>query len=90
VRVSLIEAFPRIMGDVQGSGDDSPASVVLKTSRDGIEFGSAKSRQVGAVGAYDTRLVWRELGQFRRATIELSQSASVDIPLLAEIDVEVV
>lgn len=90
VRLSKIEAFPRIAGDVQGLGDLSAASVTLRTSRDGIEFGSAKVRTVGPVGAYETRLVWRELGLFRRATIELSQSSATDVPLLAEIDVEAV
>jgi hypothetical protein len=90
IRLSVIEAFPRIAGDVQGAGDDSAASVVLKTSRDGIEFGSPKARQVGPIGAYDTRLTWRELGQFRRATVELSQSSVKDVPLLAELDVTVI
>lgn len=85
--VASIEAFPRISGDIQGDGDLTEAKVTLKTSRDGITFGPPKDRSVGAVGAYETRLVWRQLGQFRRATIELSQSSTVDIPLLAEIDV---
>jgi hypothetical protein len=90
VRLAMVEAFPRIAGDVQGAGDLSAASVTLRTSRDGIEFGSPKARQVGPVGAYDTRLTWRELGQFRRATVELSQSSAVDVPLLAELDVMIV
>lgn len=89
VRVSSIEAFPRIMGDVQGDGDTTEAKVTLRTSRDGIQFGSPKDRGVGQTGAYETRLIWRELGQFRRATVELSLSATVDVPLLAEIDVVV-
>lgn len=88
VRLSKIEAFPRIAGDMQGLGDESPATVDLRTSRDGgFTWSNPKSRNVGEVGAYETRLVWREMGQFRKATVELSQSATVDIPLLAEIDV---
>jgi hypothetical protein len=90
VRLSMIEAFPRIGGDTQGLGDLSAASVVLRTSRDGVQFGTAKARNVGPVGAYQTRLVWRELGQFRKATVELSQSSVIDVPLLAEIDVSVI
>ncbi len=85
--VSKVEAFPRIDGDIQGDGDATEAKVTLKTSRDGITFGAPKDRGVGAAGQYETRLVWRQLGQFRRATIEISQSATVDIPLLSEIDV---
>lgn len=84
-----IEAFPRIQGDIQGDGDLTEAKVTLKTSRDGITFGPPKDRGVGSVGFYETRLNWRSLGQFRRATIELSQSASVDVPLLSEIDLVV-
>ena len=89
VRISMIEAYPRIAGDVQSAGDLSEAKVSLRTSRDGVEFGAPKDRGVGSVGAYATRLVWRELGQFRQATVELSQSSDVDVPLLAELNVEV-
>lgn len=85
--IASIEAFPRIQGDIQGDGDLTEAKVTLKTSRDGITFGPGKDRGVGGVGAYETRLVWRQLGQFRRATVEISQSSAVDVPLLAEIDV---
>ena len=86
--VSKIEAFPRIEGDVQGDGDATEAKVTLEMSRDGgFTYGLAKDRGVGAVGAYETRLVWRSLGQFRKATMKLSLSSTTDIPLLSEIDV---
>jgi hypothetical protein len=88
-RLSKVEAFPRIAGDIQGAGDMTDAKVTLRTSRDGIVFGAPKPRGVGPVGVYGARLVWHELGQFRRATIELSQSSVVDVPLLSEIDVMV-
>lgn len=84
-----IEAFPRIDGDLQGDGDGSEAKVTLKMSRDGVEFGAGKDRGVGAAGAYQTRLTWRALGQFRKATAEISLSSATDIPLLAEINVKV-
>lgn len=89
VRVSKVEAFPRIDGDIQGDGDLSEAKISLRTSRDGVLFGPPKVRGVGEPGNYAQRLVWRELGQFRKATVEISQSSAVDVPLLAEIDVEV-
>lgn len=85
--IASIEAFPRIWGDIQGDGDLTEAKVTLKTSRDGVTFGAGKDRSVGPVGAYETRLVWRALGQFRRAAVEISQSSAVDVPLLSEIDV---
>lgn len=87
--VSKIEAYPRIAGDIQGDGDLSEAKVTLRTSRDGVQFGPPKDRGVGDVGQYQTRLTWRALGQFRTATIELSQSSAKDVPLLAEIDLVV-
>lgn len=86
--IASIEAFPRILGDVQGAGDTTEAKVTLYLSRDGgYEYGAGKDRGVGLVGQYQTRLVWRALGQFRKATAALEQSATVDVPLLAELDV---
>jgi hypothetical protein len=81
-----IEAFPRPAGDDQGDG--TPAKVTLRTSRDaGMTWSADKDRHVGVVGDYDARLVWRGLGQFRRATVELSQTGPVDVPLMASVDV---
>ena len=86
--VAKIEAFPRIEGDIQGDGDATEAKVTLEMSRDGgFTYGLPRDRGVGAVGAYETRLVWRALGQFRKATMQLSISSTTDIPLLSEIDV---
>lgn len=86
--ISKIEAFPRIEGDIQGDGDTTEAKVTLEMSRDGgFTYGLPKDRGVGAVGEYETRLVWRSLGQFRKATMKLSISSTTDIPLLSEIDV---
>lgn len=89
VTINKIEAFPRVGLDVQGFGDTSEAKVDLRTSKDGgYTWSSPKQRSVGGVGNYQTRLTWRSLGQFREATIELSQSSVVDVPLLAEIDLD--
>jgi hypothetical protein len=97
VTINKIEAFPRVGLDLQGkkSGvkgstfDSTPAKVDLRTSKDGgFTWSAPKSRDVGTVGAYATRLTWRALGQFRDATIELSQSSVVDVPLLAEIELD--
>lgn len=87
--VAKIEAFPRVGLDVQGLGDTSEAEVVLRTSRDGFTWSEPKPRPVGETGGFRKRVVWRSLGQFREATLELSLSCEADLPLLAEVDVEI-
>jgi hypothetical protein len=89
VTINKIEAFTRVGLDVQSPADLSDAKVSLRTSKDGgYTWSDPKPRGVGTTGAYQTRLTWRALGQFRDATIELSQSSVTDVPLLAEIDVD--
>lgn len=86
--IGKVEAFPRIDGDIQGDGDATEAKITLELSRDGARtFGPPRDRGVGAVGEYETRLTWRALGQFRKATARISQSSAKDVPLLAELDV---
>lgn len=86
--IGKVEAFPRIDGDIQGDGDTTEAKITLEMSRDGARtFGQHRDRGVGTVGAYETRLTWRALGQFRKATARISQSSAKDVPLLAELDV---
>lgn len=86
--IGKVEAFPRIDGDIQGDGDTTEAKITLEMSRDGARtFGQPRDRGVGTVGAYETRLTWRALGQFRKATARISQSSAKDVPLLAELDV---
>ena len=87
--IDKIEAFPRPANDTQGDGDTSEAKVSLSMSRDGTLWSAPKARPVGAAGNYANSVTWRALGQFRRATAELSLSSVTDIPLLAEIDIEV-
>ncbi len=86
--IGKIEAYPRVGIDKQATSDLSNASVTLRSSRDGYTWSAEKPRDVGATGAYATRLTWRQLGQFRDATVEFTISSETDIPLLAEIDVE--
>ncbi len=88
--IAKIEAFPRPAGDTQGDGDTSVAKIDLRTSRDGgMTWGNPKSRNMGEVGDYENRVTWRALGQFRRATVEFSLSSVTDIPMLAELDIEI-
>lgn len=88
VVLSKIEAFPRPAGDMNGDG--TPAKVTLRTSRDGgMTWGPTKDREVGITGNYEARIIWRGLGQFRKAVVELSQSGPVDVPMLSTLDVDV-
>ena len=89
VSIHKIEAFLPVGLNTQGFGDVTEAKIDLRTSKDGgFTWSNPKPKGVGATGAYQTRLTWRALGQFREATIELSQSSVVDVPLLAEIDLD--
>lgn len=86
--IAKIEAFPRPAGDDQGDG--TPAKVTLRMSRDGaMTWSSDKDREVGATGEWQQRLTCRALGQFRKATMELSQSGPVDVPMMSNVDVEI-
>lgn len=60
----------------------SPATVVLRMSRDkGETWGQPRYKSLGAVGEYRTRPIFRGLGQFFDATIELTISDPVDVGL---------
>lgn len=87
VVIAKIEAFTRPAGDIQGDG--TPAKVSLRTSRDGLSWGAVKDREVGLTGEHDARLVWRALGQFRKAVVELSQTSFTDVPMLSTLEVEI-
>jgi len=71
-----------------GWNDTGPAQITLRTSPDGVIFGPEKVRSLGEAGHYADRIAWRQLGQFRRCAIELSLSSLSDIPLRAEIEVQ--
>ena len=76
----------RLIGD--SGWDSGPASVELRTSRDGLAFGDWKARGVGEKGNFRTRLAWRSLGQFRTAVLEFRLTTALDIPLMAAVEVE--
>jgi hypothetical protein len=48
--------------------------LMLRFAPDGETFGNIKTRSIGTTGNYQTRAVWRGLGQGRRPTIEISAS----------------
>ena len=56
----------------------------IRVSRDnGQTWGEGKHRSFGALGDYDARVIYRNLGQFRQATVELNMSDPTDIPINA-------
>ncbi len=75
---------------VIGWGDDSPAGIALRTTRNGVEFGPPKMRTLGATGDYGRWIAWRALGQFRRmGAFEVTITATQDIPILSAAEVEI-
>jgi hypothetical protein len=75
---------------VMGWGDDTPASVTLSATRNGVEFGPPKARSLGARGDYSRWISWRALGQFRRmGAFKLVMTATQDVPILSAAEVEI-
>lgn len=44
---------------------DKTGSIALVTSRDGVIFGPEVFRELGALGDYQARLIWRRIGRFQ-------------------------
>lgn len=76
--------IPRFEMDIEGgvgleSGQGSDPQVMLRTSKDGGRTwgASQKCRSMGAVGAYQTRMRWLNLGQAREWVFEVTISDPV-------------
>lgn len=75
--VNEVELFPR-----QGF---QSASVELEISRDGgLTWTPPKVRQIGPVGEYAQRVIWRSMGQCRQITARVRFTASQRFTMLAE------
>lgn len=75
--VRELELFPR-----QGF---SNGAITLYVSRDsGVTWGNAKTRDLGPVGNYAGRVMWRNLGQARRFAFKVRWSSPFDISLMAK------
>ena len=55
-------------------GDEEDPQVMLRTSRNGSTWSNGAQRGLGLIGAYDTRVVWRRLGQFDKVHFRLDIS----------------
>jgi hypothetical protein len=50
------------------------AEIMMRVARDSVTFGNIRTRSLGTIGNYQTRAVFRGLGQGRKPVIELSAS----------------
>ena len=67
-----------------------PARITLETSKDGgITWGPPKSRSAGSAGQYLARPKWRSLGQFRSLTLRFTIADAAEIPLYADMRMDV-
>lgn len=77
VTINQLELFPR-----QGF---SAGSIALEVSRDGgITWSAPKVRQIGPVGNYAGRVIWRSLGQARQFTARVRWTDPNDVSILSE------
>lgn len=58
------------------------AEIMLRVARDGETFGNIRTVSLGATGEYQTRPVWRGLGQGRKPVLELSASGDFRFVIL--------
>lgn len=56
--------------------------IMLRYAPDGETFGNTRSRSLGNIGEYSTRVIWRNVGFGRRGTIELSCSDDVSLKIV--------
>lgn len=63
------------------------ATLTLRTSKDGgLTWGAPKSQSLGGPGDYTARQVWRNLGQFRRFTAELTMADATEAPIYTDME----
>lgn len=69
--------------------EQGPPTIAMRVTRDGVIFEHERIRDFGAVGVYNHRIVFRNLGQFRNFGAEVTMTAPVDTPINASIDLVV-
>lgn len=85
-RVSMMEVRART--GFSDLGRD--AQIILRLSGDrGATWGPPKPRDIGGLGNYSDRAVWRSLGQFRTLTAEISMGDATDAPIFADMRLEI-
>ena len=73
-----------------GFGGVTPAECWIRVSRDdGMTWGDPKYRSLGADGAFEQRVTYRGMGQFRQATVELNISDIADVAINATASVDI-
>lgn len=75
-----VEIFPR-QGFAEGQ-------IRLSLSRDGgMTWGLDKPRDLGGIGQYGKCIKWRNLGQYRNATLRLRWNAPADLNIATEVSI---
>jgi len=65
--------------------------LTLRLSRDrGLTWGAPKARSLGTLGEYESRAVWRSLGQFRSITAEITLGDNTDAPIYTDAVADVI
>ncbi|MGB1215534.1 MAG: hypothetical protein ACPG4X_19345 [Pikeienuella sp.] len=66
------------------------ASCWIRVSRNnGQTWSEPKKRSLGALGEYEKRITYRNMGQFRQATVEINVSDPAEIPINAAASVDI-
>jgi hypothetical protein len=72
------------------TGAEPTPGLMVQTSRDGgHNWGMIRTRTLGAIGKYDTRIVLRNLGQHRRPCLRITLASPVDTPVYSDAEIEV-
>lgn len=72
------------------TGAEPTPGVMIRVSRDdGHTWGPLRTRTLGEIGKFETRLVLRGLGQFRRAVMEITLASPIDTPIYSDATIEV-
>jgi len=62
------------------------AATLMLEMGNGVEFGPVRTVQLGGVGGYENRAIFRALGSFRTAVARITLTDPVDIPIYATAD----
>lgn len=68
-------------GLLTGQGSD-PQIALYRSNDGGQTWGNARTRSLGAIGKYKTRVIWNKLGAYRHRVYEIRVSDPVDVSIV--------
>lgn len=72
------------------TGAEPTPGIMVQISQDGgHNWGMIRTRSLGAIGRFETRIVLRNLGQFRRPCMKITLASPIDTPVYSDADIEV-